>query len=153
MQEKGAGMWILMSILAAHMKILRFYFALAGMLVCLTCQTGCTGGSAPVRTLETATNVLNGRCPEMVDEETRIDSIILSMEGHLEYYYTLLYRDKRNMNTAALNGFLIPSITNNVRENPELRMHRDSSVTMDFLYRDRNGEFVMEISVGPKDYQ
>jgi len=89
----------------------------------------------------------------MVDQETRLDSVVLSPEGRLEYYYTLLYREKRSMNTGALTGFLIPGITDNVRTNPDLRMHRDSSVVMAFNYRDRNGEFVTEIVIQAEQYR
>jgi len=135
------------------MKKSRIFFALVVTAVFLILQPGCADNPAPTRTLKTATSVLNGRCPEMVDQETRIDSIVLTTEGQLEYYYTLLFREKRGMNTAALTGFLIPGITKNVHDNAGLRMHRDSSVSMDFIYRDRYGEFIMKISLGPEDYR
>jgi hypothetical protein len=130
-----------------------FFFTLMAILFLLTFQNGCKSEKAPVKTLNTATNVISGRCPEMVDEETRLDSVVLSPEGRLEYYYTLLYREKRGMNTGALTGFLIPSITKNVRSNPDLKMHRDSSVIMAFNYRDRRGEFVTEIVIKPEQYR
>jgi hypothetical protein len=40
------------------------------------------------KTLASTTELINDRCPKMVDPETRRDSVILSLEGLLSYYYT-----------------------------------------------------------------
>ncbi len=81
----------------------------------MTLQTACTGKTAPeertpekANTLASATEIINSRCPEMVDVESRLDSVILSDEGHLAYYYTLLERDKININPAAFKAYLLP---------------------------------------------
>lgn len=142
-----------MPILAALMRITGIFYALIGISLCMTLQTGCADKSVPEKTLATATNVLNARCPEMVDQETRLDSVLLSPEGKLTYHYTLLYREKSTINVKSFSGFLMPSIVNNVRLNPDLKMHRDSSVTMVFIYLDRNGEFVTEIPLTPERYR
>ena len=66
----------------------------------MTLQTACTGKTTTeettpekANTLASATEIINSRCPEMVDQESRLDSVLLSDEGHLAYYYTLLERD------------------------------------------------------------
>ena len=135
------------------MKISGFFFTLMGIALCMTLQRGCADNTVPEKTLATATANINSRCPEMVDPETRLDSVLLTPEGYLAYHYTLLQRDKPAINVKVFSGFLVPNIINNVRTNPDLRMHRDSSVTMVFNYRDRNGEFVTEISIGPEKYR
>jgi len=96
---------------------------------------------------------LNSQCPEMIDPETRPDSVLLSDEGHLTYYYTLIGRDTRGINEDAFSGYIYPLIINNIHANPDLKMHRDSGVVMDFYYRDRNGEPITEISIGPERYR
>ena len=135
------------------MKITRILFALIGMALSLTLQKSCTEASAPGNNLVTATMIINGRCPEMVDQETQLDSVVLSADDHLVYYYTLLYREKKSVNVKAFNGFIVPAITTNVRENQALSMHRDSSLIMDFIYRDRDGESITTISLKPEDYR
>ena len=102
------------------------------------------------KTLATATEFINDRCPEMVYPETPLDSVILSPEGLLSYYYTLPNKDKSGINAAVFTGFLLPEIIDNVRSNPDLRMHRDSSVTVVFNYRDRKGELITEFSLEPE---
>jgi hypothetical protein len=138
---------------STNMKRTGIFVALIGTALSLTLQKSCTEASAPGNNLATATMIINGRCPEMVDRETQLDSVVLSHENHLVYYYTLLYREKGSVNVNALTGFLMPAINTNVRENQALSMHRDSSIVMDFLYRDKNGEFLTSMTLGPEDYR
>jgi len=145
------------------MKFTGLVYSLLGMIFILTLQAGCAGDSdrgrrqprkaIPERNLATATKRLNSQCPEMIDPETRLDSVLLSDEGHLTYYYTLIDRDTRGINEDAFSGYIYPLIINNIHANPDLKMHRDSGVVMDFYYRDRNGERVTEISIGPERYR
>lgn len=102
--------------------------------------------------LEAATEVLNSTTPEMIDPETRLDSVMLSQGGQLFYYYTLTEREGRTVDPTAFNAYMIPEVIDNVRRNPYLKMHRDSSLTIVFNYRDRNGLFITEFFIGPKDY-
>lgn len=103
--------------------------------------------------LDAATEILNRNCPEMIDPETRLDSVIFSEEGQLFYYYTLTEREESKIDPTAFTAYMIPEVISNVRKNPYLKMHRDSSVTIVFDYRDRDGVFVAEFFIGPKDYR
>jgi len=141
------------------MKITRILYALMGLFLCISLQTGCTGKTATEesflakpKTLASATDLINDRCPVQVDPDTRLDSVVLSREGKLIYYYTLPDRKGSSINPSAFNAYLLPEIIDNVRSNRELRMHRDSSVTMVFNYRDQAGELITEFSVGPEMY-
>lgn len=89
----------------------------------------------------------------MVDTETRLDSVRLSRENQLSYYYTLPNKESSGINPSAFNAFLLAGIIDNVRSNPDLRMHRDSSITFVFNYRGRNGKLITEFSVGPERYR
>ena len=131
-----------------------------GLVLCITLQTACTGNTTPEETvpskpntLASATKFIDDRCPEVVDPETRLDSVRLSRENQLSYYYTLPNRVSSGINPSAFNAFLLTGIIENVRSNPDLRMHRDSSITFVFNYRDRNGELITEFSVGPERYR
>ncbi len=131
-----------------------------GLAICITLQTACTGNRTPEETvpakpntLASATELINDRCPEMVDPETRLDSVLLSRENQLSYYYTLPNKGSRGINPNSFTAFLLPGIIDNLRSNPDLRMHRDSSITFVFNYRGRNGELITEFSVGPERYR
>jgi len=145
------------------MKISGMVNTLLVAVLIITLQAGCTGDkdhrkrpprkAISEKTLASVTSKLNSYCPEMVDEETRLDSVFLSGEGHLTYSYTLILREVGTFNKDAFQGYIFPRILNNVHANPDLRMHRDSGLIMDFYYRDRNGELITEISIGPDRYR
>jgi len=135
------------------MKKTGLFFTLMGTALFLLIQTSCKTDPVPVKSLASETSLLNGKCPEMVDEETRLDSVVLSTEGKLVYFYTMTQRTSESVNGQVFKAYLIPAILKNVRYNGSLRMFRDSSVSMDFNYRDRNGVFVTEISIEPAQYQ
>ncbi len=142
------------------MKNTGLLYTLMGLSLCMILQTGCTGKtssdetiSEKPRTLASATAFINDRCPEMVDEETRLDSVLLNQEDQLIYYYTLPNKVGSGINPSAFNAFLLTEIIDNVRSNPDLRMHRDSSITFVFNYRGRKGELISEFSVAPERYR
>jgi len=130
------------------------------LLISILFLTGCTGkrnAELPLpwvpQDLAQATKKINDNCPEMVDPETRLDSVLLSDEGELFYYYTLPNRDGRTIDSIAFQAYMIPEIIENVHYNPRLSMHRDSSVTMIFNYRDRTGEPIVTFSLHPHQYK
>ena len=89
----------------------------------------------------------------MVDPKTMLDSVLLSDEGELVYYNTLPNRDGRAIDAITFEACLIPGIIENVRYSPRLSMHRDSSITMVFNYRDRAGEPIVTFSLHPNQYR
>jgi len=142
------------------MKITGILFTLLGLSLCMTLYTGCTGNtsseeisSTKPKTLASATEFINDRCPEWVDPESRLDSVKLSQDGELYYYYTLPNKMSSSINPSSFTAFLLPGIIENVRYNPDLRMHRDSSLTFIFHYTGRGGELITEFKVGPERYK
>ncbi len=105
------------------------------------------------KTLASATELINERCPEMVDPESRLDSVLLSREGDVYFYYTLPSRKSSAINPSSFTAFLLPGIIENLRYNPDLRMHRDSSLTFIFNYTGSGGKLVTEFVVGPERYK
>ena len=152
-------------ILAAQMKNNYFLIALLGLILSLTLQKGCTGNlkpargpsegisTAPKNTLAWATERINSSCPVWVDEDSRLDSVILSPDKQIVYYYTLPFRKKADIHPTAFEAYLMPRLIENIHYNAELKMHRDSSVTVVFNYTDQNGELITEFSVGPEYYK
>lgn len=141
------------------MRITRIVYALLGISLCMTLQTACTGKVRPEessqgksRTLASETERINSRCPEWVDPESRLDSVILRQQG-LYYYYSLPNKDNSGINSNAFAAFLLSEIVENIHFNPDLKMHRDSGVVMFFSYLDRSGELITEFSVGPERYR
>ena len=141
------------------MKNSRINLALLGFSLMLLLQAACTGNPNPVESLPwipkdlaSTAEQMNSKCPEMVDPESRLDSVILLQET-LSFYYTLPSKDKTGVGANAFRAFLMPGIIDNIRTNPRMEMFRDSSITMTFNYRDRSGELITEFSVEPELYR
>jgi len=141
------------------MKILGYTLTLPGILLMIMFQAACTGNPNPVERLPwvptdlaSAARLINDKCPEMIDPETRLDSVLLLPE-RLSYFYTLPNKDKLEIEPAAFRAYLIPEIIENIRTNPKMEMFRDSSIVLDFYYRDRDGELITEFPVKPEQYR
>jgi hypothetical protein len=99
-----------------------------------------------------AASELNKTCPIMVDSDTRLDNAVAMPNNTFQYNYTLVNLEKGEVNIDTVRKYIEPSIVNNVRTNPQLKSFRDNKVTMNYNYRDKNGEFVMEMKVTPDMY-
>jgi zinc-ribbon domain len=100
-----------------------------------------------------AASELNKSCPMMVDRETRLDNAIALPNNIFQYNYTLVNFDKSMLNADTIKNRLEPSLTNNVKSNPELKVYRDNHVTLAYNYRDKKGEFILKISITPEMYK
>ena len=133
-------------------------FAGGGLFLLMLFQLACTGNREPVdhlpwipRDLASSARVLNDRCPEMIDPESRLDSVLL-LENGLTFYYTLPNKVKDEIPSGPFTAYILPGIVDNIQTNPRMEMFRDSSVVMFFRYLDRNGQLITEFSVGPERY-
>lgn len=102
--------------------------------------------------LKNAALELNKLTPMQIDEYTRLDSASTKGKTNFIYYYTLFDLEKSEVNLDTVNKYLRPSIIENVKISPELKIYRDNKITMDYKYYDKNGIFVMKISVTPELY-
>ncbi len=94
----------------------------------------------------------NKTCPVFVDHETRLDNTTVLPGNIFQYNYTLVYRLKDSIQIENLRAYLEPSILSNVKTNPDLRFQRDNNVTVSFNYKDKEGRFILRISIPPDIY-
>ena len=99
-----------------------------------------------------AASELNKTCPIMVDRDTRLDNAVALPDNIFQYNYTLVNLDKSEVNIDTVKKYFEPGLINNVKTNPDLKAYRDNKVTMAYYYKDKNGEFVLKISVTPDLY-
>ena len=99
-----------------------------------------------------AASEINKTCPIIVDKDTRLDNVVALPENVFQYNYTLVNLDKSEVNIDTVKKYIEPGIINNVRTHPDLKPYRDNKVTMAYNYRDKDGEFVLKISVTPDMY-
>ena len=99
-----------------------------------------------------AASELNKTCPIMVDQDTRLDNAVALSENIFQYNYTLINLNKSEVNIDTVKKYVEPGLINNVKTNPDLKAFRDNKITMVYYYKDKNGEFVLKISVTPDMY-
>jgi hypothetical protein len=99
-----------------------------------------------------AASELNKTCPFMVDKDTRLDNAAALPGNIFQYNYTLVNLDKSEVNVDTVKKYVEPGLINNVKTSPGLKVYRDNKVTMAYNYRDKNGVFVLKITVTPDLY-
>lgn len=102
--------------------------------------------------LRNAVAEINRQCPMQVDAGTRLDSAHAVSRTELQYNYTLTALARADVDVAQLEATTKPMLIESVRTNPAMADLRDHSIMMTYLYRDRNGEQVMRLSIGPTEY-
>lgn len=96
---------------------------------------------------------LNKTCPVMVDSLTRLDNAVALPKKVFQYNYTLNIDTSEQIDIEGLKAYMSPRIVNDVKTNPGMKYVRDNKVTVNYSYKDQNGEFLFLISVKPEDYQ
>ena len=96
---------------------------------------------------------INETCPIMIDSETRLDNTIFLPSNVFQYNYTLINMDKETVDIDMLKTYLEPNITNFVRTNPDMKFQRDNKVTINYYYKDKDGNYLFTISVTPEQYE
>jgi hypothetical protein len=103
------------------------------------------------KTMMEAASELNKTCPVMIDKETRLDNTATA--GNVfNYNFTLVNVSKSEISIDTIKKYTEPGLINNVKTNPDLKIFRDNNITLEYNYRDKDGVFVMKISVTPDMY-
>jgi hypothetical protein len=96
---------------------------------------------------------MNKQTPMQIDEYTRLDSVSAIGKTNFIYYYSLIGVDKTEVNLDTLNKYLKPSLIENIKNSPDLKVYRDNKISLDYHYYDKNGEFMSKILVTPELYE
>lgn len=102
--------------------------------------------------LHRAAREINSACPVQIDAATRLDSAQVVSETVLQFNYTLTAASRDDVDLAQLEATTKPALIESVKTNSAMTDLRDHSITMVYNYRDRNGEYLLKIPVGPTDY-
>src|SRR5438105_1646421 len=95
---------------------------------------------------------INKTCPLMIDKETRLDNV-LSLPGNIfEYNYTLISTGKAFVDTIALKSLMEPKIVNFVKTNPAMKIQRENKTTVNYYYKDKDGNYLFTVSITPDKY-
>ena len=96
---------------------------------------------------------LNKTCPIMVDQDTRLDNTVSLPGNTFQYNYTLINYEKEELNPDTLRKYLEPGIISTVATNPDMKIFRDHLSTIAYNYNDKNGAFIVKLSITPDMYK
>ena len=103
--------------------------------------------------LQLIANEMNKSCPMMVDEETRLDKVTLPSKTVFQYNYTLINYEKTEIDTVKIKSNLEQNIIRLIKTNPQMQYQRENNVTMNYIYNDKNGDYLMSIIITPELYK
>jgi len=93
---------------------------------------------------------MNKKCPAMVDEFTRLDSVAVPKDTrNLQYYYTLIGIDADEIDFSLIEGNILETI----KTSPEMNELKKYEVTFDYKYYNSDKNKVAEINVVPSQYK
>lgn len=95
---------------------------------------------------------LNKKLPMMVDDQTRLDQVS-AKTGTLIYAYSLPNAMKNDLDFSSLAKIIKPKMIANYRDNETMAALRKGNVSLDYQYKDKNGDFMGEILVTPDDFK
>ena len=104
--------------------------------------------SPPIDTqLKTIASEINKMYPIMVDDQTRLDSVLALPGKTLQYNYTFVEMETATVDSADLKVYMEPIILEHVKKDPQMKRFRDNKVTLNYLYGDKNGEYIALIRI------
>jgi hypothetical protein len=103
--------------------------------------------------LEKAANIINKKCPVMIDRETRLESAVTLPGKGFQYNFTLMNMVVDSVNIATFNEEMTRLLLHSVKTTPQLKAYREREVTISYSYSDRNGKFISTIVITPEMYR
>ena len=103
--------------------------------------------------LQLIANEMNKSCPRLVDAETRLDTVTLPSKTVFQYNYTLINYEKTEIDTVKIKSNLEQNIIQLIKTNPQMEYQRQNKVTMNYIYNDKNGDYLMSIIITPELYK
>ena len=111
------------------------------------------GGSATFdKVLVEASSEMNKNLPMMLDKETRLVTTIPSPGNNLTYVNILVNYSAAELDTNKLREVLTPGIIANYKTQAGMERFRKQEVVLHYQYKDKDGNFLFEIVVSPKDF-
>ena len=95
---------------------------------------------------------INKTLPMMVDKETRLDNTMAGPNKTIIYRYTLVNMNAADVQKEQLKSALRPHVLTSYKTDNGMKAFRDNGVIMEYQYSDKNGVYITDFSVSPKDF-
>jgi len=89
----------------------------------------------------------------MLDSDTRLDTTMAFPGKIFSYYYTIINYTVDEINIEAFENIMRPNLINNVKTNSDMDDFRKNGVTLNYIYRDKDGIEIIQIKITSNDYK
>lgn len=96
---------------------------------------------------------INKSCPQMLDEETRLEKVVYFKPSLIIYNYTLVNLAKANVDTAQFRTALWPGILSGIRVDKDLEGLREKQINFEYRYYDKAKQLIYTFKISPRNYQ
>lgn len=105
-------------------------------------------GSNADSELQQVSDEMNKTMPILVDSETRLDKSSVSGDT-LQYHYTLVNVTKENpsRDLTEAKAFMTSNASKNLEQSAEMKLYREKSVPLQYIYNDKNGKLLFDFTV------
>lgn len=103
-------------------------------------------------TLTTSATAVNLVCPQMIDEDTRLDSVSTEPGRRYLYHYTALNLDRETLDMDRVCDIMRETILENMKGDMTVAEFGKNNVTLVYNFNDKYGEHLCSIDVAPADY-
>lgn len=102
--------------------------------------------------LKAESDSINKTLPKQMAPGVELEKTVVSGGDKITYYYNLKNVESNPQIVEALTGEGKKQAIEQYKTNPDLKKFRENNVTMVYVYKDKNGQTIGEISMSPKDF-
>lgn len=103
-------------------------------------------------TLMLSAKAINLTCPQMIDEETRLDSVKAKPDKQFTYYYSLFSKSKDDLDSAMFCKIWTESVATGAKGHKDLAEFGKNGVTIIYSMNDKTGSHFCTVTLRPDDY-
>lgn len=94
---------------------------------------------------------VNKQGPKMIDDDTRLEGVETLANRTILYKYSIVTKLASEIAPDAINQNIRPNVVKAYNTLPDMKLFRDNGVTIVYRYKDKAGELIGDLSVGPSD--
>ncbi len=102
--------------------------------------------------LKKAAQEINKSCPVMIDNQTRLDNVVLISDTIFQYNYTLVKIENKdkNFDSEKLKQNIQSQSQKNLDSNAAMKYQRDNNIYLKYVYKDRNNRLLFDFIINHK---
>jgi len=102
--------------------------------------------------LESAKEI-SDKCPMTYNKKIMLEKISLSPTKEIVYNYKFINKAEAEIEMDSVRKYVVDELITLTKTNPDLKIFRENKKTINYILRDKNGEFLFTISVPETSYR